>query len=234
MAYVDSVSRILKPNNRLFILSRYGRPLPSAPTAIAVVFVILLLALIPGQILGHIVLLSYNGTPRFPNGIQPIVEPIVQNITMFLFIFLSLWFWLRLSSKRPFWTLGLEHKHAVVRLLRGVGIGLLMMTVTAGLSMAAGASVALGLWQTMGLAAVGIRLLSLISFFVQGPAEEVLFRGWLLPVLGARYRPSIGIIGSSAIFTLAHGLISGITALGFFNLFLFGVFASVYALAEGG
>jgi len=108
------------------------------------------------------------------------------------------------------------------------------MAATAGLSVIPGASLAPGLLQAMGLAAVGIRFLSLLSYFVQGPAEEVLFRGWLLPVIGARYRPWTGVIVSSVIFSLAHAQSRGITALGFLNLFLFGVFASVYALAEGG
>jgi len=109
-----------------------------------------------------------------------------------------------------------------------------MMAGTAGLSVAPGASSAPGLAQTMGPAALGIRFSSLLSYFVQGPAEEVLFRGWLLPVVGARYRPWIGVMVSSVIFSLAHALSRGITALGFLNLFLFGVFASVYALAEEG
>lgn len=109
-----------------------------------------------------------------------------------------------------------------------------MLTLTAGLSVAPGASFAPGLLRTMGPAALVIRFLSLLSYFVQGPAEEVLFRGWLLPVIGARYRPWIGVVVSSLIFSLGHAGSHGITPLGFLNLFLFGTFAAVYALAEGG
>ena len=166
----------------------------------------LLLVLIPGQILGRIVLVSYDGRPRFPSGIQSLAEPIVQNISMFLLIYVGLWAGLRLSSKRPFWTLGLERHHVFQRGLRGMLVAGLMMTATAGLSIVPGASVGPGLLQTMGLAALGIRLLSLLSYFVQGPAEEVLFRGWLLPVIGARYRPWIGVLMSSIIFSLAHAI----------------------------
>ena len=228
------VSNILNSDNRLFALARQGQRPPSALTAIVVVFCVLLLVLIPGQILGRIVLVSYDGRPRFPSGIQSLAEPIVQNISMFLLIYVGLWAGLRLSSKRPFWTLGLERHHVFQRGLRGMLVAGLMMTATAGLSIVPGASVGPGLLQTMGLAALGIRLLSLLSYFVQGPAEEVLFRGWLLPVIGARYRPWIGVLMSSIIFSLAHAISPGITVLGFFNLFLFGVFASLYALAEGG
>jgi membrane protease YdiL (CAAX protease family) len=228
------VTGILDPDNRLITLARQGGRPPSAPVAIGVVFLILVLALIPGKILGRLLLVSYGGISRFPSGIQSIVEPIVQNITMFLLIYLGLWVWLRLSSKRPFRTLGLERQHTFRRALRGVVIAGLMMAGTAGLSILPGASLAPGLLQTMGLAALGIRFLSLLSYFVQGPAEEVLFRGWLLPVVGARYRPWIGVMVSSVVFSLVHAQSRGISALGFLNLFLFGVFASVYALAEGG
>src|SRR5262249_39719804 len=159
---------------------------------------------------------------------------IVQSVAMFVPIYLGLWGWLRLSSKRPFWTLGLERQHALPRATRGAIIAASMMAVTVGLSVTSGASLAMGLLQTTGPAALGIRFLSLLGYFVQGPAEEVLFRGWLLAVIGARYRPWIGVWVSSLIFSLVHALSPGITALGFANLFLFGVFACVYALAEGG
>lgn len=52
-------------------------------------------------------------------------------------------------------------------------------------------------------------------------------------MIGSRYGPLAGIVVSSFVFSLAHGLSLGITWLGFLNLFLFGVFAAIYALAEG-
>jgi membrane protease YdiL (CAAX protease family) len=142
--------------------------------------------------------------------------------------------WLRLAGKRPFWTLRFDRKNTLSRILGGVVVAGLMIALTSGLSVLPGASFAPGLVQTMGITAIGIRCLSLLSYFVQGPAEEVLFRGWLMAVIGARYRPWIGVLVSSLLFSLAHGLSRGITWLGFLNLFLFGVFASFYALAEGG
>jgi membrane protease YdiL (CAAX protease family) len=219
---------ILDQSNHLFNMARQGRGLPTALTAIAVVLLLLALGIIPGQALGRVLV------RLFPSGAQSIAEPIVQNVAIFLPIHLGLWVWLRLFSKRPFWTLGLEPQHARRYALRGALMAGLMMAFTAGLSIAPGASFAPGLLQTMGPAALGIRFLSLVTYFVQGPAEELLFRGWLLPVIGARYRPWIGVLVSSLIFSLAHGGSHGITLLGFLNLFLFGVFAAVYALAEGG
>jgi hypothetical protein len=224
----NSVAAILDPDNRLFTMARQGRHLPSALVAIAVVFVMLVSALIPGQMLARLVV------RLFPDRIHPIAEPIVQNAAMFLPIYFGVWVWLRFSSKRPFRTLGLEPRHAPQLAMRGAFIAGLMMAMTAGLSIAPGASFSPGLLQTMGLTALGVRFLSLLSCFVQGPAEELLFRGWLLAVIGARYRPWIGVLVSSLLFSLAHAGSHGITLLGFSNLFLFGAFAALYALAEGG
>lgn len=222
------MATILGENNRLFTLARLGRRPPSGLAAITVVLVVLVLALIPGQILSRFIV------RLLPIGARSVAEPIVQNVAMFLPIYLGLWVWLRYSSKRPFWTLGLESQGAVQNTLRGALIAGLMMALTAGLSIAPGASLTPGLWQTMGLAALGIRFLSLLGYFVQGPAEEILFRGWLLPVIGARYRPWIGVLVSSLVFSLVHAGSHGITLLGFVNLFLFGTFAAFYALAERG
>jgi membrane protease YdiL (CAAX protease family) len=156
----------------------------------------------------------------------------VQNLTGFLPIYLSLWVWLRWSSQRPFCTLGLEKRGALRRAVGGALVAGLMMAVTALLAIIAGAEPVKS--RTAGITALGIGLLSLLAYLVQGPAEEVLFRGWLLPVIGARYRPWIGVFVSSVVFSLVHATSSGITLLAFLNLLLFGIFAAVYALAEGG
>jgi membrane protease YdiL (CAAX protease family) len=223
------VTTILYPNNRLFTLARLGKRQPSALAAIAVVLVILALVIV-GESKARLLVQS-----TFPDGIQPVASPIVEGLFGFLPIYLGLWVWLRLSSKRPFWSLGLESQGAPRHALGGALIAVLMMAVTAGLAIISGAEAAKS--QVTGLTALGIRLLSLLAYLVQGPAEEVLFRGWLLPVIGARYRPWIGVLVSSLIFSLAHaGSMSyaPLVPLALLNLFLFGVFAAFYALAERG
>jgi membrane protease YdiL (CAAX protease family) len=223
------VTTILNPDNRLFTLARQGRRPPSALAAIAVVFFMVALVVIPGQMLARLVV------RLFPSGIQSIAGPIVENIVGFLPIYLGLWVWLRLSSKRPFRSLGLESQGAARHTLGGALIAALMMAVTAGLAISSGATA--GKSQMTGLTALGIRLLSLMAYLVQGPGEEVLFRGWLLGVIGARYRPWIGVLVSSLVFSLAHAgtmATAPLAPLAFLNLFLFGLFAAFYALFEGG
>ena len=76
-------------------------------------------------------------------------------------------------------------------------------------------------------------LLVALGWVVQGAGEEVVTRGWMLPVLGARTRPWIGIVVVSLFFSLLHGLNPNLSALAMVNLALFGLFAAFYALREG-
>jgi hypothetical protein len=150
-------------------------------------------------------------------------------------IFLLLWAWLALVEKRPFWTIGLEKAGALSRYLRGFLVGLLMFAAAVGLSAAFGfIAVEEGSTQITGFAALAGVLLVLLGWVVQGAAEEAITRGWLLPVLGARYRPLWGILISSLIFMIFHGLNPNLSVIALFNLFLFAVFAALYALYEGG
>jgi uncharacterized protein len=159
----------------------------------------------------------------------------VLNVTMFLAMFAGIWLWVRFVGKRPLSTLGWERSPgAARRALRGMRVSFAMVCVVSGLVVAAGVSFSPGLVQRIGLTALGLRLLGLLSYVVQGPAEETLFRGWLLPVIGARYRQWVGVVVSSILFSLAHALNRGIPLLGFVNLFLFGLCAAFYALHEGG
>jgi hypothetical protein len=77
----EFVTSILNPDNRLFTLARLGRRPPSALAAIAVVFVMLALVLILGQMLARLV-------PLFPSGIQSVTNPISE-IIGFLSIYLA-------------------------------------------------------------------------------------------------------------------------------------------------
>jgi hypothetical protein len=74
----------------------------------------------------------------------------------------------------------------------------------------------------------------LVGWIVQGAAEETLTRGFLLPIFGVRLGPAWGILISSLLFAALHLLNDNLGWIALLNLFLFGVFASLYAIREGG
>lgn len=73
----------------------------------------------------------------------------------------------------------------------------------------------------------------LLAFSVQGFSEEILCRGFLFQTLSIRYSPMCGAVISSLFFASLHLLNAGISAIAFFNLFLFGFFAALYMYRRG-
>src|SRR5262249_8530237 len=101
---------ILSPDNRLFTLARRGPHQPSALVAIAVA-PILLAFMIASQTLARLLL----------RPILSVADPIAE-IIGFLSIYLGLWVLVRFWSKRPFRSLGFEHRRLLQRILRGAFI----------------------------------------------------------------------------------------------------------------
>jgi membrane protease YdiL (CAAX protease family) len=81
-----------------------------------------------------------------------------------------------------------------------------------------------------GLPATGAVFFLLLAFVVQAAGEEVLIRGWYLPVVGARHGPWVGVLASSLVFAACHGFTNAVATV---NLFLFGIFLALYCLYEG-
>jgi len=148
-------------------------------------------------------------------------------------IFILIWFWLWLFERRPLWTIGMERRGWLSKYVRGAILGIVMIAAAVGLSMAFG-FVAL---EGSGIAievALGGSMLLLVGWVVQGAAEEALFRGFLLPILGTRYGLVTGVLTSSALFALLHLFNANLSLLAVLNLMLFGMFAAFYALTEEG
>jgi len=223
---------MLSLNNRLFAMARQGRRQPSALVAIVVTVVVLVVGIIVGQIAMRAAAgaLFSNVEPGRPivDGAQELLDFSLH----FLPIFFCLWAWLAFWAQRPFATLGFERPRAATRFLAGALIGAMMMSVVASVLMVLPqTSLVHGELWTLGGEAVAGSTLALVGTIIQSSGEEVLFRGWLLPALGARYGPWPGVIGSSLLFGVAHVLNPNVTMLGLINLSLFGMFLAFYALA---
>ena len=155
-------------------------------------------------------------------------------VLSFAGVYVVVWLWLRRYERRPFWTVGFVREGAVLSAVRGALIGILML---------AGAVVLMGLMgyaafedgppQLQGGPALPGVLIALVGWIVQGPAEELVCRGWMLPVVAARYRLWIGVLVSATFFAVLHGVNPNITPIAGLNLVLYGLFAALYVLREG-
>ena len=137
---------------------------------------------------------------------------------------LLLW---RLVDRRPVAALGLARDRPAWRWFKGAAIAALMMgfIVLVGFTLVDGASWALNA-DTLNatLALVG----GLVGFLIQGPSEELLFRGYMLENLREQWglRPSI--VVTSLAFALAHAPNPAFGVLPFINLVLFAAAAALY------
>ncbi len=214
---------ILDPATGLFLEARRGRRLPNVFLATAV----LLLVLGLGFAGTMIVVTAVSGE----EAAEELFDKPWGLAIPFALLVAFLILWVALYEKRSPATIGLAPKGFVRKVLAGMGAGFIMISCTIGLMVLAGCvSVEAGADRLQGIPALGSALLILAVFLVQGGSEEILLRGWYLPVLGARYRPWIGVLVSTVVFAGMHAPTRPIAAV---NLLLFGVFTAVYCLREG-
>jgi membrane protease YdiL (CAAX protease family) len=84
-----------------------------------------------------------------------------------------------------------------------------------------------------GLTAIGAAAAPL-TVAVQTAIEEKFFRGWLQPILSARWGPGAGLACASLIFSVAHSWGHGISVLAFVNDALAGAAFGLMAIRTGG
>lgn len=136
----------------------------------------------------------------------------------------------RFLQKRKLRTLGFKKKNVVSEYLWGVLIGFAMFTLAVILCVATGALRFSGFSQTFQPL---LFLLFVGGYMIQGMAEEVLCRGYLMVSIARRHCLPVAILSNSLLFAALHLANDGITVLAFVNLVLFGVFASLLFIRRG-
>lgn len=208
--------------NKLFALARRGLRIthPILALVLSVVFAF-------GGVFSGAFLILALGAPTLPSGLQLAVTYAPIGALVIL--------WVRGVEGRSVWTLGFTREAAGSRYLGGFALGLLLFLVPVGVA------TAFGLFTPEAdpapipsLALLGAVLLVLPGWIVQSAAEELLTRGWLLQAIGARWRPWLGVLLSALLFALLHGLNSNFSPIAALNIALFGIFAALVALDEGG
>lgn len=224
-------------HNALFHLAQRGS---RSPNLLSVVLLTVGFFL-GGQVLGAILLFLLFAELPFNTDVSAAsagLAGLQEGISMALLFIptaILLWIWLKTYEKRPFWTVGFWRDRAVKRYLRGGSIALLLMGLTTiGMALpqwiqqTPGPAVAQG---ASGLLGVGVVL---GGFVIQGAVEEMICRGWILPVVGARYGWQMGVAVSAIVFALIHSFNDDVKLLAIVNIALIGIFLALYALREAG
>jgi membrane protease YdiL (CAAX protease family) len=149
---------------------------------------------------------------------------------LYLAVFAPLWLtagagaWL---ERRTIWR---SEPRPALAALGGAGLALATFAIALGLAATAGA---VHLGPAGGGATAGAAL-GLIAFVYQAGAEEVLFRGWMQPVLCARLGPWPGLLVTALAFGVLHLVGSAHAPLAILNMVLGGLMFGLLALRSGG
>lgn len=185
-------------------------------------------ALATDPLLGALVRLDASGMPVDWPGFAAFL--MISSVTLLLI----LWFWVWRVERRSLAAIGLAGAGKLRRFLQGHAVGMASILVVVGAIWLAGGlerAPAVTSLQLAGAsnasAALAFMGVLLLCFAVQGGAEEIFFRGWLLSLLARKFNLSLAVVLSSALFALAHfnrGQHSLITA----SNFLFAVFCCAW------
>lgn len=136
----------------------------------------------------------------------------------------------KLIQKRKVTTVGFQKPGLWKEYLSGMGVGFVIFSVAVLICVVTGSLKIQGLSATF---SIGVFVMFLLGYMIQGMAEEVMCRGYFLVSVSRRYPLAVGIAANSVLFAALHLLNNGISVLAFINLVLFGIFASVYFVKRG-
>ncbi|KYH34229.1 CAAX amino terminal protease self- immunity [Clostridium tepidiprofundi DSM 19306] len=224
--------RELVQDSRVFLQAKQSRFLPNVFVAIilflGIMFVGEALSVFPGLVVRKFFMFRGANGRALDFTIRMLLIPCGFSI-------LAFFGWVKFVERRPICTMGFEKDNFIRKYIRGFVIGFLMLSICAGI---------FGIFNLVtidnsnssvkGLNALSGIFIVLIGWIVQGASEEVMVRGWLMPVIGARHNAIFGIFVSSIIFGALHLANSNIGVLPMINLILFGIFAAFYVVWEGG
>ena len=160
-------------------------------------------------------------------------------IGSFAMVGLILGAWVRFFERRSLASVGLGLGNDSQRnYLLGFGLGLLMAaSVVYAVRLLGGYSIEAEVdIQLRNLAPI---LILMFAFMLQSGVEELIFRGWMLGRIAARYGLWAGVIGNSVLFALMHVDTEALAALGLSGIvlfvamtILFSVFLSLLVIKE--
>lgn len=233
-------SVLLSPNNRLLVLARQGKWLPTWYVAIVISIIITLgsgfglqLLFERQPLLGLLFIIRQlsRNSDTTASALGELLDMVI-NYGVRIVLLMA---WIKLIEKRPFWSIGLERKGALVQYLRGIGFGMAMYAMATGLmALSQSITISSGSWEQRGVGTLFGLFIVLPGWLLQGASEDLVARGWLLPTMGARYRTWVGIFIATLMFIFFHLpiLLSG-NILALLSGIAVSLFLAAYALYEG-
>lgn len=182
--------------------------------------------LIAGEILGSIV---YHNLRHIGDSIS--VRFMIYLICSFIFISLFIFLWVKLIEKRKISSMGFYKQRMIQKYFIGFAVGIIMFSFAILLlSITQCTEIVEKPLMPIGFMAITGILTVLPGWMIQSATEEILARGWMMQVLGARYNLGLALGISSVFFGLLHIKNPNIGMIAILNIILVGVFLGLYVI----
>ena len=169
--------------------------------------------------------------PNITSAASQLQETPIPTLINATFTIIVIFLWVALYEKRKITTLGFYPNNLLNKYALGFLIGITMLSLSALIIILSGnVEITPG---TFKISNIFPFLVVILSWIIQGASEEILLRGFMMPILTKRFNIWVGILGNSLIFASLHLGNPGVSSLAIINLILFGVFASLYTLYNG-
>lgn len=164
--------------------------------------------------------------------VQQIVDTVVSSVALPMLFFTvistaAVMIYCTKIEKRPLSSLGLRRKNAVAEYLVGAVIGVGIFSAAVGICAATGSL------SVTGTGKLALVPLFLLGYLLQGFSEEMMLRGFLMMSMQRKNGIAAAVFWNSMLFAMLHLGNVGIGLIAMVNLFLFGMFASLYFLRRG-
>ena len=223
------ISNIFKSENEFFLLTKGAKRLThiSLSSFILPIIFLVLAGVTIKLVFEPLVLGDISSNPKWVNDIYELT-------VMFGFIIGIIFLWVKFFEGRKISSLGFVKNGAIKRYLAGFVTGILINSIVVGLMAIFGnIEVAEQSANLTGFSAVGLVAIYLLGFMVQGASEEILSRGWMMQVIGARYKPWLGVLLSTLLFAILHLGNAGVNPISVINLILVSFLLALFVLNDG-
>jgi membrane protease YdiL (CAAX protease family) len=224
------------PETELTLLAKEAQRKYSLPIILVLAVAVQIVSMIPQLfILSPLVLMSQQFMHRVvlnPDLIDHYVSVDTVNLASLfctVFCIIATIIFCTKIEKRSVRSLGFRGKTPVTEYLLGLVFGAAMFAVVWGICLVTGTVDCRGISTNISpLIAVFF-----LGFLVQGMSEEVFSRGFMMQSLSIRYAGIVAVVINAVFFAAMHLGNNEVSFLSIFNIFLFGVFASLYMWKRG-
>ncbi len=138
---------------------------------------------------------------------------------------MAVFFWVKFVEKRKIISMGFYKESWIKKYITGILIGIgLMSTVVLILFMLGDVTVETKTSTTSRDGCFNKYSDYIYRWLIQGATEEVVTRGWLMNVLGAKYNITVGLVTSALLFGALHLMNPSINYIALLNIILVGIF----------